>query len=219
MRRHRLRFGVVALALLAGSAAAVPAPASAVVVTRGDGAGRTITLDVPAGTNVDAIAGLLRRALHGDEIEEVTLRVAGGATLARVCGGRYVSCYVPGRWRDGAEILLPRSRATARDVVLHEYAHHLDATYGLTGWHRWREPSARRWWAARRIGNRLARGEVSDDYSRGWQRSIGEIFAEDYVQLHARAKYAIRWLPLPSRAVRVALRLDVREAFADADWR
>lgn len=193
---------------------AFPAPMSAAIVTKEDVAGRTMTFDVPAGTNVNAYARVLRGALHGDEIEDVTIRLVSGNVLSRACGGRYVSCYRSGGWRDDAEVLLPRARDDIGQVLLHEYAHHLDDSYGLTS--SWRRgPAARRWWAARRIEQRLATGQVSEDYELGWQRSIGEIFAEDYVQLHARARYGIEWLPSPNRTVLSAMRLDIRRAFVE----
>ena len=50
---------------------------------------------------------------------------------------------------------------------------------------------------------------VAFDYSRGWERAIGEIFAEDYVQLHLRVTSRIDWLPPPDDAVRAALRRDL----------
>jgi hypothetical protein len=153
---------------------------------------------------------VLRSSIHGDEIESVTVRLVSRSTITRFCG-RVVSCY-RFQWRDGGEILLPpRAGPELPFMLLHEYAHHLDVTYGLT--ESWRRgPSATRWWAARRIEQRLQASEVSWDYELGWQRSIGEILAEDYVQVHARTRYGIRWLPAPNRFVRTALRRDIRTA-------
>ena len=204
----------VAFLLLVAAAAATAGPASGAVVTREDAAGRVITFDVPTSVNVNPYASVLRRALHGDEIETVTIRFVSRATLTRSCGGGGVSCY-RGRWR-GGEIFLPaRGGSSTKYSLLHEYAHHLDARYGLTSSRRW-EPAARRWWWARRIERRLRSGQVTWDYELGWSRSIGEIFAEDYVQLHARARYGIPWLARPGDAVLTALRRDVRQALAEA---
>jgi hypothetical protein len=55
----------------------------------------------------------------------------------------------------------------------------------------------------------LDEGRVSFNYSLGWQRSIGEIFAEDYAQLHLRFPYRIRWLSAPGATIRNALSRDV----------
>lgn len=189
----------------------LPLPAEGAIVIRRDLSGRAITFDIPAGTNVNGYAATLRRSLHGDEIESVTVRFVGRATLTRFCGGGNVSCY-RSRWRDEGEILLPLGGGSStKHVLIHEYAHHLDARYGLTSSWR-RRPAAARWWSARRIEQRLNLGEVTWDYELGWQRSIGEIFAEDYVQLHGRPQYGIRWLRPPNRDVLSALRRDIREA-------
>ena len=54
------------------------------------------------------------------------------------------------------------------------------------------------------MSRRRADGQLTWDYELGWQRSIGEIFAEDYVQLHARPPLrdplAARAEPCGSRA-------------------
>lgn len=140
------------------------------------------------------------------------MRVVSRSTIRRFCG-RVVSCY-RFQWRDGGEVLLPPAAGPELPfMLLHEYAHHLDQTYDLTeSWHG--GPSATRWWSARRIEQRLESGAVSWDYELGWQRSIGEILAEDYVQLHARTRYGIRWLRAPNGFVRTALRQDLRAALS-----
>jgi hypothetical protein len=56
----------------------------------------------------------------------------------------------------------------------------------------------------------LANGQVSPTYSLGWGRAVGEIFAEDYVQLNLRTNYFITTLARPSNAVKAALRRDLR---------
>jgi hypothetical protein len=66
-----------------------------------------------------------------------------------------------------------------------------------------------RWWAARGIDSLLAQGKVSEGYELGWARSISEIFAEDYVQLHMRTPYEIRWLRPPGPRIKAALRSDL----------
>jgi hypothetical protein len=199
-----------ALFVVAALGIFLPAPAGAALVMRQDSAGRTMTFDVPRGMNVDPYASVLRRALHGDEIESVTIGFVDRSTLLRFCGRGSFSCYRPG-WRDEAEILLPVRVADPASTILHEYAHHLDASYGLTSSRRW-GPTAERWWAARRIEARLDSGRVAFNYELGWQRSIAEILAEDYVQLHTHPRYGIRWLRPPSRSVLTALRRDIQAA-------
>ena len=56
----------------------------------------------------------------------------------------------------------------------------------------------------------LAGGQVSLTYSLGWGRAVGEIFAEDYVQLNMRTNYFVTAFAPPGPAVRAALRRDLR---------
>jgi hypothetical protein len=65
------------------------------------------------------------------------------------------------------------------------------------------------------MANLLRERRVSRDYSRGWSHSIGEIFAEDYAQLHVGFAYKIRWLGAPGADVLAALRRDLPGAPAE----
>ena len=183
-------------------------PAAAVTVTRHDRAGRAITFDVRAPrVQVGWYAQLLRNAMHGDEIESVVIRVVPPSRVSRLCGGQAGSCYAGGSEIGTITVPAGRSVETAHSL-LHEYAHHIDTS--RSGWRRWEEPWAHSWWTARGIDALLAAGRVSFDYDLGWGHSIPEIFAEDYVQLHMRTEFLARWLKPPSRAVRAALRRDLR---------
>ena len=55
----------------------------------------------------------------------------------------------------------------------------------------------------------LEAGKVSHTYSLGWEHAIGEIFAEDYAQLHLETQYRLSWLDPPSEAIRDALAKDL----------
>ena len=48
------------------------------------------------------------------------------------------------------------------------------------------------------MGTRLKRGKVAFGYQRGWNRSVGEIFAEDYAQTQLETRYGIPWLSRPT---------------------
>lgn len=201
--RRRVLPGVLAAAALA---AAVPA-ADAAVTTHSDGAGRTITVDTRSGGASPATyAAILRDSVHGDEIERVVVRVVARGRIASLCGsGEATACY-SGNGRRGTMIVPAGTRSSVEHTVLHEYGHHVDAAIGGSA----QEPNGTpRWWSARRMGTRLAAGEVAGDYRLGWTRSIGEIFAEDYVQLHLRGRSAIGWLDAPSTGVLNAIRRDV----------
>lgn len=181
-------------------------PALARITVVPDDAGRAITFDVRApGADVAGYARVLRASVHGDEIDDVTVRVVPRASIrARCRDPRAVGCY--SRGPRGSAITIPAR--PARDVqatLLHEYGHHIDSTVDTP-----------RWWSARRIAWRLRSGQVATDYSKGWSRSVGEVFAEDYVALHIRSASAIRWLPRPSASVLRALCHDITGSPAES---
>jgi hypothetical protein len=189
----------IVIATVLAACAVVPGAAQAVITGQPDDQGRTITFDVRApGADVAGYARVLRTAVHGDEIDDVIVRVVPARAIRSRCrDSRAVGCY--SRGPRGSVITIPAR--PARDVqatLLHEYGHHIDSMV--------RTP---RWWSARRIAWRLRSGQVATDYSKGWSRSVGEVFAEDYVALHIRSVSAIRWLPQPSASVLRALRRDI----------
>jgi hypothetical protein len=193
---------VAAAALLLGAESA-----NGAMVTRLDRAGRPMTFDVRArGVNVNWYVARLRGSIHGDEVSDVVVRIVPPRLVKRLCGGGG-SCYSSRRGEDLLTVPAGRSTQVAH-YLLHEYAHHLELKRG-----RWRdsEPWMEQWWAARGIDALLARGKVSYEYDLGWEHSISEIFAEDYVQLHMRSRYGIGWLRPPGQGVKAALRSDLRD--------
>ncbi len=200
---RRLALLLTALAALVGSPVA-----AAEIVTAADRAGRTITFDIQAEqVNVEWYAELLRNAAHGPEIEHVTIRIVTFDALREICGAQALGCY--GGRKEAARIILPTGDSpTLVHTVYHEYGHHLDAWRGVATIER--EPNGSASWAAARgIPELLAAGQVAHDYSLGWERAIGEIFAEDYAQLHQETPFKISWLAPPTETVRAALRADL----------
>ena len=201
----------VCIAVLAGSVIAMVAAggAGAAIERFKDGEGRTITFDIKA-TNVDTAwyAKLLSDATHRDEIRSVVVRIVRPDRLVHNCGPGASGCYSYRRGR--GRIVVPAGRnADVAHTLLHEYAHHIDRTSGHRGLP---EPNGTRaWWAARKMGIRLNRGKVAFGYQIGWERSIGEIFAEDYAQTQLATRYGISWLPRPDAAVVAALERDLGE--------
>jgi hypothetical protein len=199
---------LVVIALAACSLAAVQA-ADAAIVTRHDRAGRVVTFDVRApGVQVGWYAAVLRNAIHGDEIETARIRIVSPSQIPRLCEGADAqSCYEGDE--KGGVLIIPAGRSTmATHLLLHEYAHHIDmarSDFLYTD-----KPWASSWWAARGVKTSLAKRRMSLTYSLGWEHSVGEIFAEDYVQLNLRSPYYIHWLAPPDSAVRAALRRDLR---------
>ena len=204
------------LSVLAAVAALVAAPSAlAEVVTSQDLQGRTITFDVRApDVNVEWHASLLRNAAHGAEIERVTIHVVSADEMRATCGSGAAACY--GGSRAAARIVLPagQSGQIAHSLV-HEYGHHIDVWRGVGAASREPNGSAQ-WWAARGMSQLLADGQVSHSYSLGWDRGIGEIFAEDYAQLHLQTPWRISWLDPPAEPVLAALRADLENAPSEA---
>ena len=211
MRGRALALASAPLIAGIGLAALVP-QADAAIRRVGDGSGRTITFDVRAsGVDVAGYGSILRRAVHGDEISGVTIRIVPRSQIASTCGsGDAVACY--GGRRGAATIVVPATSPDAvRHSLLHEYGHHVDANRatpqarsgGGSG------DGSRRWWSSRGMTRLLSSGQVAFTYQRGWSRSVGEIYAEDYVQLHVRNRYGIPWLNPPGAAVLRAMRLDI----------
>ena len=193
--------GLLLAALLA--ALALAAGANAEVVVARDAQGRPMTFDVRVqGVDVEWYAAILRAAAHGNEVSTVTIRIVADADVAATCGPAALACYGSRQGVRTIVISAGRSSNVAR-TLLHEYGHHLDSA--------WPTVSTRQldgtpvWWSLRGMAGLLASGAVAFDYSRGWNRSVAEIFAEDYAYIHLPIRYAIPWLSPPDDALRNAL--------------
>ena len=187
--------------------AAAPAADARIVIVK-DRGGRPITFDVRVpGASVEFYARLLRDAAHGEEVRRVTIQIVPVNQTPRLCHtSEATGCYTTVN-RRGLIILPNRSDAVAAHALLHEYAHHLDAWRGVRGVP---EPNgSAKWWKARGMARHVRLERVADDYSRGWDRAIGEIFAEDYARVHLELPYRIGWLSPPGPAIRDALRRDI----------
>jgi hypothetical protein len=184
------------------------APAAAAdVVTSQDHLGREMTFDVQAdNVDVEWYAEVLRNAAHGDEIQRVRVVIVPVAELAETCGRGADGCYARGR---EARIVVPAGNSPdVRHTLIHEYGHHVDAWRGVAAASREPNGSAS-WWEARGLTQLVAESKVSHTYSLGWERAIGELFAEDYAQLHLETPFRIGWLDPPSPEVRAALARDL----------
>jgi hypothetical protein len=198
-------FVVWLLAVLAAAVLAGPAAAREVVLR--DDQGREMHFDVRADVDVPWYAGLLRRAPHADEIERVTIRIVSWDELGERCGRRVAGCYSRRKGNRGV-MVVPAGRSFGiAHTVIHEYGHHVD-------WSRRHsnlaEPNGTPlWWKARGMDELVAIRSVRDRYQVGWNRSIAEVFAEDYAYTHFGRGYRISWLEPPSRVVQQAIRADL----------
>lgn len=202
--RHALAIGAAAL-LLASAASARAEPQVAY-----DSAGRPINFDVQAqGADVAGYAAILDGLLHGAEISDVTVTIVPQSAIATSCGGGAAACY---RWssRGGAVMFVPSlASAQVRGALTHEYGHHVDATRPHLAGARGLDGTAG-WWRARGMATLLAQGQVAWDYAQGWDRSIAEVFAEDYKLTNAPDETSrIDWLGPPPAAVADAIRADL----------
>jgi hypothetical protein len=203
----KLRRGVGLLAAIA-AVCVVSGNAAAETVVKRDAAGRPITFDVQAsGVDVDWYASVLRRAAHGDEIATVTIRIVPADELHDRCGAVAAGCY-SGTGRSPTLTVPAGSSDFIASVLLHEYAHHLDAAWKVDGV---REPNGTpAWWALRGMAEFRQRGAVAPDYALGWDRGMGEIFAEDYAYIHLGDSYGIPWLYPPDQTLKRTLLAELR---------
>ena len=178
------------------------AAAAEVVLT--DNEGRSIRFDVRVdGVDAEWYAALLRAAPHKDEISTVRVDIVSWDELASTCGRGAAGCYS----RNVMTVPAEQSEENAHTVV-HEYGHHLDRSTAVTGV---REPNGTPvWWRARGMERLVQLGSVATTYALGWERSIAEIFAEDYAQLAlGDGRYRISWLSPPDATILAALKADL----------
>ena len=198
MRRIVLLFSLVASLALAGGAAA------AAVVSQ-DHQGRPIRFDVKTeGVDVEWYAALLRDAPHGDEIATLRIDVVSWVELHSICGDGAGGCY-----SRNVMVVPPDQDAQTAHTLVHEYGHHLDRSRPVAGA---AEPNGTpEWFRARGVAELLRLRSVARDYSLDWDRSIAEIFAEDYARLAlgGNTTFKIRWLAPPDATVLSALQADL----------
>ena len=193
---------LVVLAAVASLAFAGRATAAEVVLQ--DDQGREIHFDVRVeGVDAEWYAALLRAAPHGDEIANVRVNVVTRTEMESTCGREALGCYS----RNVMVVPSDQTEETAHTVV-HEYGHHIDRSRPVSGVP---EPNGTsEWWRARGMAQLVRQRSVERSYAKGWERSIAEIYAEDYAQL-ARPNpddYAIGWLGAPDATVLAALKAD-----------
>jgi len=201
----RRAFVVSVLAVLVTAVLAGPAAAREVVLR--DDEGRAIRFDVRADVALGWYAGLLRRAAHGNEIERVTIRIVSWDELAERCGRGAAGCYGRREGNRGVMVVPAGQSARLAHTVIHEYGHHVDWSRRHGGLD---EPNGTPlWWKARGMAELVSLQSVRDRYQIGWNRSIAEVFAEDYAYTNLGRGYRIGWLRPPTRTIQQAIRADL----------
>jgi hypothetical protein len=197
--RRALLVLAVAVSFAVGAGAA-----RADLVQKQDAQGRTITFDVQTSVlDIDWYANLLRSTAHGNEISKVTIRIVDPPAIRTLCGADALACW--SKRGSVSTITVPSGAPTAvlEHSVVHEYGHHLDSTWAVAGVSELNGTPT--WWASRGMGALVASSGVAFDYSLGWNRSIAEVFAEDYAYIHLGGIYKIPWLAPPDDALKTAL--------------
>ena len=197
MRRALLLVSVLLSLAFAGEAAA-----EEVVVA--DDQGRSIRFDVRAeSVDVEWYAALLRAAPHSDEISAVRIDLVTPSELRERCGEQAAGCY-------GRRVIVVAASETEENAhtLVHEYGHHVDASRGVADAP---EPNgSSTWWRARGMARLVELRSVYRSYVRGWDRSIAEIFAEDYARLaRPGSRHRITWVEAPNEAVLAAILHDL----------
>jgi hypothetical protein len=181
---------------------AVAAGAGAAIVTTTDLQGRQITFDVRAkNVDTDWYANVLRATAHGNEISNVTIRIVPDPQIEGLCGSEAAACYTQVGLRP--TIMIPAGKNQfIEGTLIHEYGHHVDASTPVPGIPELNGIPV--WWADRGMAALFANRTVAFDYSKGWDHSIPEIFAEDYAFIHVGTSYhyAITWLGPPDDKVK-----------------
>jgi hypothetical protein len=163
--------------------------------------------DVRADVQLGWYAGLLRRAAHANEIERVTIRIVSWEELGERCGRRAAGCYGRREGNRGVMVVPAGMNDRIAHTVIHEYGHHVDASRRHGGL---AEPNGTPlWWKARGMAELVTRRSVRDRYQVGWDRSIAEVFAEDYAYTNLGRGYRIDWLEPPTRTIQQAIRADL----------
>ena len=199
------KLGVAVLVMLASLTLAGVASAREVVLR--DAEGRTIRFDVRADADVQWYADLLRKAAHGDEIERVTVRIVDWDEIATRCASYAAGCYARQSGNRGVMVVPAGRTSDIAHTVVHEYGHHVDASRRHGGLD---EPNGTPlWWKARGMAFLVGAQSVRDRYQVGWERSISEVFAEDYAYTNLKGRFKISWLERPSTTVQQAILADL----------
>ena len=137
----------------------------------------------------------------------MTIRIVSWDELGERCGRRAAGCYSRRKGNRGV-MVVPAGRSFGiAHTVIHEYGHHVDWSRRHSNLD---EPNGTPlWWKARGMDELVAIRSVRDRYQVGWNRSIAEVFAEDYAYTHFGRGFRISWLEPPSSVVQQAIRADL----------
>jgi hypothetical protein len=178
----------VRIALLA-VAACLLLPASAFAwggtYATGDALGTSVRIDVADAYPVDeslpqSWATFLGTLVHGPELASLTLRLAPADEVVRVCGTEALACYDPSTSTIEASPEDELDEPPAREVVTHEYGHHVANNRNDAPWSA-EDYGTKRWATYQHICSRVTAGTASPgDEGPLYFQNPGEAFAEAY---------------------------------------
>ena len=169
--------------------AALALPASAFAwggsYPTGDSLGSFVNIQVSDSYPVDQAlpqdwATYLGTLLHGPEISRLTLNLVPEGVVQANCGAQALACYDPNRQAIWASPEDQLSEPPAKEVVTHEYGHHLANSSDDAPWAAL-DYGTKRWSSYENICAKAAAGTASpgDEGTHYFQNS-GEAFAEAY---------------------------------------
>jgi hypothetical protein len=183
-------------------ALALPAPALAWggSYPTGDSNGTYVQIQVSDTYPVDQAlpqdwATYLGTLVHGPELGKLTLDLLPLSAVQAVCGAQALACYDPGREEIFASPEDQLDSPPAKEIVTHEYGHHLANNSNDAPWQAL-DYGTKRWSSYENICSKAAAGTASpgDEGSHYFQNS-GEAFAESYrvLNLQKQGQTTIGW--------------------------
>ena len=151
----------------------------------GDALGTSVQIDVSDTYPVDASlpqtwATFLGTLVHGPELATLTLRLAPIDEVERVCGAQALACYDPATATIEASPEDQLDQPPAREVVTHEYGHHVASNRSDAPWSA-EDYGTKRWATYEHICSRVNAGTASPgDEGPLYFQNPGEAFAEAY---------------------------------------
>jgi hypothetical protein len=166
----------------------------------GDALGTSVHIDVSDSYPVDeslpqSWATFLGTLVHGSELASLTLRLAPPDEVAHVCGAVALACYDPSTSTIEATPDDQLDEPPAREVVTHEYGHHVANNRNDAPWSA-EDYGTKRWATYERICSRVNAGTASPgDEGPLYFQNPGEAFAEAYrvLNLTKEGATAIGW--------------------------
>jgi hypothetical protein len=186
---RRVRFALLAVA------ASLLLPASALAwggtYPTGDTLGTSVHVDVSDAYPVDptlpqAWATFLGTLVHGPELASLTLKLAPIDEVEHVCGPQALACYDPDTSTIEASPEDQLGEPPAREVVTHEYGHHIANNRNDAPWSA-EDYGTKRWATYEHICSRVEAGSASPGAEGdAYMQNPGEAFAETYRVLNLR---------------------------------